>query len=132
MDPYVVLHVQGHPNDETSEKTKVVSTSKKRNEFVIYSLQENNGYNPSWDEQFKFPLVSSCTGSICFEIIDSESKWRIAHYALMVLLKKPLYCRLNAFRLNRFGQGITWFHYWMILKMKFRYVIYSVISNWSN
>lgn len=68
-DPFVAIHIKGHPKDEQTQKTTVI---------------KNNGYNPCWNQEFKFPLVASCTAAICFEIIDADSKWRIAHYALMI------------------------------------------------
>jgi len=76
ISPYVQLTVLGHSHDEAAAQTQVI---------------KNNGYCPSWCEQFPFQLASSSTAFLGIFIIDDEDKRRIGHYSIMVESIRPGY-----------------------------------------
>ncbi|KAK2721582.1 hypothetical protein QYM36_003766, partial [Artemia franciscana] len=59
VDPYVSIEVHGHPEDEGKKKTRYVS---------------NNGFNPSWNEDFTFHLKRSELDVIAFEVKDHDKR----------------------------------------------------------
>jgi len=58
IDPYVKLKIRGAPVDEgKSQKTKVV---------------KNNGFNPKWNSEFKFPIQYPDVALLCFTVNDAD------------------------------------------------------------
>jgi len=58
IDPYVKIKIRGAPVDETkSQKTKVI---------------KNNGFNPVWNAEFKFPLQYPDFDILFFTINDND------------------------------------------------------------
>ena len=77
-DPYVSVSMHGSKNDQKFE-TKVV---------------DNNGFNPDWNETFKFDLSQVEYSIILFDIRDKDQiRYKnMGHYAL------PVYCIKPGFR----------------------------------
>jgi len=81
IDPYVKVKIRGVPADETkSQKTKVV---------------KNNGFNPHWNAEFKFPLTCPDLAILYFNVVDADvisSDDFIGQYAI------PINCIREGFR----------------------------------
>jgi hypothetical protein len=72
IDPYVKVAIHGVPADKKSHKTKVV---------------KNNGYNPVWSNEFKFPVHQLDLAILLLTVSDSDmvsSDDFIAQYAINV------------------------------------------------
>jgi hypothetical protein len=72
VDPYVELWVFGHEGDKAKEKSEVV---------------DNNGFNPIWNETFKFRIHYPELALIYFRVKDYSSTSAdqpLAHFALPV------------------------------------------------
>jgi len=68
IDPYVSIQVQGVPADRNGGKTKVV---------------KNNGLNPIWKQEFKFPITQPELALLLFTVSDADlisSDDLIGHY----------------------------------------------------
>ena len=57
IDPYVKLWISGTPTDKRSCKTKTI---------------KNNGFNPVWKTEFKFPLAAPELAILTFTVADSD------------------------------------------------------------
>jgi len=80
IDPYVKLVMRGVKYDDKDSKTKVV---------------KNNGFNPVWKNEFKFPLTRPELALLMFLVKDSDvlsSDDLIAQFAL------PVDCIRNGYR----------------------------------
>jgi len=72
IDPYVKIWVSGVSKDSTSVKTKTI---------------KNNGFNPVWNSEFKFPLTTPDLASLTFVVNDEDVVSKddfIAQYAVNV------------------------------------------------
>jgi len=72
IDPYVKLTIEGLHADKKSSKTKTI---------------KNNGFNPVWNADFKFPLVNSELAVLLFVVSDADfvtSDDMIGQYAMPV------------------------------------------------
>jgi len=73
IDPYVKLKIRGAPGDEgKSQKTKVM---------------KNNGFNPIWNAEFKFPLMYPDLDILYFTVNDADvlsSDDFIGQYAISI------------------------------------------------
>jgi len=74
IDPYVKIKLRGAPVDEgKSQKTKVV---------------KNNGFNPVWNAEFKFPICYPELAVLLFSVSDADvisSDDFIGQYAIPIL-----------------------------------------------
>ena len=58
IDPFVVVHVDGNPLDKAHQKTKVIN---------------NNGFDPMFNEVFKFTVTQPSQAVLTFEVRDDDS-----------------------------------------------------------
>ncbi|RWS13143.1 1-phosphatidylinositol 4:5-bisphosphate phosphodiesterase delta-4-like isoform X2 [Dinothrombium tinctorium] len=61
VDPYVVIRITGHPEDEDRRKTR----------FIL-----NNGFNPVWKEEFEFIVKAEELAMVCFFVYDENPTGR--------------------------------------------------------
>jgi len=76
INPYIHMVLMGNHHDEIEFKTQVI---------------KNNGYCPSWNEEFIFELKCSSTAFLGIFILDADDKRRIGHYCIMVESIRPGY-----------------------------------------
>ncbi|KAH3760283.1 phosphoinositide-specific phospholipase C [Pelomyxa schiedti] len=79
IDPFVVLSICGVPQDSAEKKTKTIM---------------NNGFSPSWEETFEFPLTAPELDILLIKVEDWDQVGRpnkVAHYAVPVHCIRPGY-----------------------------------------
>lgn len=80
VDPYVKVKLIGAPSDKKSLKTKKV---------------RNNGFNPSWNQELKFPVAYPELAILYFKVSDADlvlSNDMLGQYVL------PLNCIREGYR----------------------------------
>jgi Ca2+-dependent lipid-binding protein len=84
IDPYVKIKMEGVSKDQSEVRTKTIS---KILHLLWLTGQENNGFNPVWNTEFKFQLTTPELAILMFTVMDEDSLSRddfIAQYALNV------------------------------------------------